>query len=187
MRELLKATIIGLLSFTTAAQAQHMDSVAPDALYDSTLVSKLEYGLVCPSGNSTKMPAPGTHLGFITQRDQSQRIEHTTQIVPLSEGIGFGVDVHLPDGLELRDAEITVTHPPYPGTDVTTESWTSSLLPQASNLNFFLFEFPFEMVAGEWGIQASHDGRLVYSVSFNVVDPSRIPHLSRYCDGALMS
>ena len=178
---------VGILSLSTTAQAQHLDSIAPDFVFDDSILSKIDYGLVCPSGSAKKLPAPDTHLGFITQRDKSQRIEHTTQIVPLSKGIGFGVDVQLPDDVELRDVEISVFHPPYAGTDLTEERWRSDILPRASNLNFFLFEFPFEMVAGDWALQASHQGNLLYVVNFKIVDPSRIPNLSRYCSGALLS
>lgn len=184
----LKAILsVGLLSLMTPLQAQHLDSVAPDLIFDERILSKINYGLVCPSGTAKKLPAPDTHLGFITQRDQSQRIEHTTQIIPLSRGVGFGVDVQLPDGTSLRGVEVSVFHPPYVGTDVTEERWRSDFLPRTSNLNFFLFEFPFEMVAGEWAIQASHQGTLLYSATFQVVDPSRIPNLSSYCSGALLS
>ena len=126
------------------------------------MLAQINYGLVCPAGTATKLPAPGTHLGFITQRDQSQFIEHQTQIIPLTKGIGFGVDV-------------------------TEESWQTDIVRDASNLNFFLFECPFEMVAGEWAIQASHRGQIVYSVSFKVVDPARIPNLASYCSGSLLS
>ena len=89
--------------------------------------------------------------------------------------------------LRLRGMEVTVLHPPYAGTDVTEESWQTDIVRDASNLNFFLFEFPFEMVAGEWAIQASHRGQIVYSVSFKVVDPARIPNLASYCSGSLLS
>ena len=178
---------VGILSLSTIAQAQRLDSVAPDLFFDERVLSGIDYGLVCPSGTAKKLPAPDTHLGFITQRDQSQRIEHRTQIVPLSKGIGFGVDARLPDGVELRDVEISVFHPPYRGTNVTEEQWRSDILPRTSNLNFFLFEFPFEMVAGDWALQASHDGNLLYAVNFKVVPPSRIPNLSSYCSGALLS
>jgi hypothetical protein len=178
---------VGLLSLTTAAQAQYLDSVAPDFFYDDALVSKIDFGLVCPSGSSQKLPAPDTHLGFITQRDKTQRIEHTTQIVPLSKGIGFGVDVQLPKGVDLREVEVFVFHPNYPGTNVSQERWVSDFSANASNLNFFLFEFPFEMVAGDWAMQAIHDGEVLYSVNFKVVSPSHIPNLSSYCSGALLS
>ena len=185
---MLKAVLVGgLLSLSTTTQAQHLDSVAPERFFNERMLAQINYGLVCPAGTATKLPAPGTHLGFITQRDQNQRIEHTTQIIPLSRGVGFGVDVQLPDGTSLRGVEISVFHPPYVGTEVTEERWRSDFLPRTSNLNFFLFEFPFEMVAGEWSIQASHQGTLLYSATFQVVDPSRIPNLSSYCSGALLS
>ncbi|WP_298258486.1 DUF3859 domain-containing protein [uncultured Litoreibacter sp.] len=177
----------GLISFGTIAQAQHLDSVAPKAFFDEEKIKDISYGLVCPSGKTVKLPAPDTHLGFITQRDKSQRIEHTTQIVPLSKGIGFGVDVKLPWGAKLRDVEIAVIHPPYPGTDVTQEHWNTELKPRGSNLNFFLFEFPHEMIAGDWTLQASHQGRIIYSVTFKAVDPSRVHNLSGLCSGKLLS
>jgi len=188
IRSTLRAIVsVGILNMATIAQAQHMDRVAPDVIFDDAVLSKIEYGLVCPTGDAKRLPAPDTHLGFITQRDEAQRIEHSTQVIPLSKGIGFGVDIELPEGVDLRGVEIAVFHPRYPGTEVTQESWISDFNADASHLNFFLFEFPFEMVAGDWAMQASHNGTLLYSVSFKVVAPSRIPNLSSYCSGALLS
>ena len=185
---MLKAVLVGgLLSLSTTTQAQHLDSVAPERFFNERMLAQINYGLVCPAGTATKLPAPGTHLGFITQRDQSQFIEHQTQIIPLTKGIGFGVDAKVLGDIDLRGVEVTVLHPPYAGTDVTEESWQTDIVRDASNLNFFLFEFPFEMVAGEWAIQASHRGQIVYSVSFKVVDPARIPNLASYCSGSLLS
>ncbi|MEP3345853.1 MAG: DUF3859 domain-containing protein [Litoreibacter sp.] len=184
---LIAALIVGALSVTQQLQAQHRDRVAPEVLFDDTLFSSIDYGIVCPSGTAKRLPAPDTHLGFITQRDRTQQIEHTTQIIPLSKGIGFGVDAKLPTGVSIHDVEITVLHPPYHGTDVSDERWRSDLRARRSNLNFFLFEFPFEMVPGDWTMQANYQGKMLYSVSFKVVPPSQVTNLSSYCSGALLS
>ena len=181
------AVTIGLLSISTTLQAQHSLGAAPELLYDDEIISKVEFGIVCPAGELNKLPAPDTHLGFINERQETQRIEHKTQIIPLTRGIGFGVDVKLPWRTKLSDVEISVFHPPFVGTDVTQGSWRTDFRPRKSNLNFFMFEFPFELVEGDWAIQATHEGKTLYAVSFKVVDPSHIPNLPNYCAAGLLS
>lgn len=175
---LFAVTLLGLVS---PLQAQHPTGAAPSLFVDRNRVTDLDFGLVCPAGPARKLPAPGTHLGEISQRDQSQKVEYTTQVIPLKKGIGFGVDVNaLPDG-DMIGVTVTVTHPPYPGTDVTRETWISDVIHNASNLNFFLFEFDFEMVPGAWSFSAEYLGETLYSVGFTVVDPARVPHLAGIC------
>ncbi|PTX57287.1 uncharacterized protein DUF3859 [Litoreibacter ponti] len=182
------ALSILILGLWTPAQAQRLSDAAPEVFVDRGRVTDLDFGLVCPAGPARKLPAPGTHLGHITQREAWQKVEFTTQTIPLIKGVGFGVDVNaLPDG-DMIGVEVTVTHPPYPGTDVTRESWVSDVIHNASNLNFFLFEHDFEMVPGRWSFEARYGSALLFAVDFNVVDPDTVPHLKGVCrDPALLS
>lgn len=180
--------LLALGALNLPALAQRLAEPAPDALYNSARISDFDYGLVCPAGPAKTLPAPGTHLGVITQRAAWQKVEYTTQVVPLIKGIGFGVDAQPRDGMDMTGVEVTVIHPPYAGTDVTDERWTTDIVSQASNLNFFLFEYPFEMIPGDWAFQATYRGELIYSVAFKVVDPALFPDIAGICkDPALVS
>lgn len=177
----------GLLCLTPLAQAQRLNDAAPDLLFDADLLKGLDYGLVCPSGRAKELPAPNTHIGTIKQRTRRQKIEATTQVIPLVKGIAFGVDTATLKGTNLRGVKITVYHPAYKGTDVIEDSWTTDFNPKSSNLNFFVFEFPFEMVSGDWAFQATHQGRTLYSVGFKLVPPDQAPNTASLCKGGLFS
>lgn len=179
---MIRLAILALLALNlTPAQAQRLSDAAPVRVFDEAAIEAIDYGLVCPAGNAIELPAPGTHLGTIKQREGWQKIEYTTQVIPMLDGIGFGVEAApLSD---LIGAQITILHPPYRGTDVTTEQWTTDILTANQNLNFFTFEFPFELVPGRWAMQASHKGKLLYAVEFDVVHPDRFPDVKGLCEG----
>ncbi len=108
-----------------------------------------------------------------------------TQRIPAVPGLGFGVLVTLAQG-ERRTATITVTHPPFPGSGVAEEFWTSELDDDPS-LNGFTFEHLYELQTGTWTFSAEADGEPIYSVVFEVVDPSAAPDLAELCTGVVTS
>jgi len=176
---MIRAAAVALVLSIAPVQAQRLSDAAPVVFFDQSAVSDGDYGLVCPSGNAVELPAPGTHLGVIKQREGWQKIEYTTQVIPMVNGIGFGVEAApLQD---LTGVQVTVFHPPYPGTNVTEESWISDFSTDAQNLSFFTFEFPFELVEGRWAIQATHRGNILYAVEFDVVPASRFPDIDGLC------
>lgn len=179
---MIRLTALALLALSIfPAQAQRLSDAAPVRFFDQAQIEGIDYGLVCPAGNAIELPAPGTHLGMIKQREGWQKIEYTTQAIPMVEGIGFGVSASPFE--DIIGATITVTHPPYPGTDVTDETWVTDVIVGSSNLNYFTFEFPFEQVPGRWAIQAEYDGDVLYAVEFDVVDPDRFPNIDGLCKG----
>jgi len=178
---MIRAAALALALSIAPIQAQRLSDAASVAAFNKRAVSDGDYGLVCPAGNAVELPAPGTHLGVIKQREGWQRIEYTTQTIPMVKGIGFGVEAA--PLRNLTGVQVTVFHPPYPGTDVTEESWISDFNTDAQNLSFFTFEFPFEMVQGRWAIQATHLGSTLYSVEFDVVPASKYPNVDGLCAG----
>lgn len=179
---MIRLAALALLALSPqSAQAQRLSDAAPVAIFDEAAIETIDYGLVCPSGDAVELPAPGTHLGTIKQREGWQAIAYSTQLIPMVDGIGFGVAASPVS--DITGVEITITHPPYPDTTVTDESWTSDVIAGSSNLNFFTFEFPFERVPGRWAIQATHRGTVLYAVEFDVVAPSRFPNIDGLCEG----
>lgn len=172
------ATVL-LVAFAFPSWAQ--DFIQTDILSD------LETGLICPSGQAEEVPAPDTMLGFIKRREDWQRIVYRTTTVPLIRNLGFGIDVAPIGPRNLDPVTIRITHPPYKDTDVTEESWSADLSPERSNLNFFVFEFRHEMVLGTWTFEIEYAGEIILRQSFDVVHPSRYPGVDGLCDGELLA
>ena len=162
-------------------------SAQSGAEYNSDYLSDVDYGIICPVGEVERVPADGTVLGYITERQASQSIELTTQTIPLLKGIGFGIrTTNISDTL-LGSVQVTVSHPPFPGHGSTADTWFDTFTPDSVNFNFFTFEFPFEMQTGTWTFTAHRFDVPLYSVSFNVVDPKTVPNLTSLCKGPVLT
>ena len=131
----------------------------------------------------TEVPAEGTALGYIVERDGPHKIELTTQIVPALTGIGFGVKATNVSGTPLAPVTISVKHPPFPGITSTQDVWQDSFIAGGTNYNYFTFEFPFELQTGRWEFRASIRDRPLYHVAFEVVPPEQVPDLTKICPG----
>lgn len=146
-------------------------------------MAELRYGLVCGSDTAETMPAPGTASGTIQKRQHWQKIIVETQIIPMVQGMALGVDMKPQAPRAIGNVKITVTHPPFVGSELTTDSWTTNFDANGSNLNFFEFEHPYELVEGQWKIEARKGFRTLYSVTFQVVSPDTVPQMAKLCDG----
>ncbi len=157
--------------------------MAAGVSFDESRVSELQYGLVCGSDTAETMPAPKTASGTIQKREDWQKIILETQIIPLVKGIALGVDMKPAAPRAIGNVKIIVTHPPFVGSELTTDSWTTQFDAASSNLNFFEFEHPYELVEGQWTIEARKGFRKLYSVTFQVVVPETVPDMAKLCDG----
>ncbi len=175
-------SLLALTSLLVSAGLGH----AQDYL-DQTLLGDLKLGLICPSGEAEKVPAPDTLLGHIKKREPWQNIVYQTRKIPLSKNVGFGFDVKPTGPRALDDVTIRLIHPPYLNADVTAESWTGDIKPGRSNLNFFVFEFRYEMVPGEWTFVVEHGAREILRQSFEVLPVSEYEGIEALCDGALLA
>lgn len=160
-----------------------LPAMAAGVSFDERRVEQLRYGLVCGSDTSETMPAPDTASGTIQKREDWQKIILETQVIPLVKGLALGVDIQPAAPRVLGNVKIIVTHPPFIGSGLTTDSWNSDFDASGSNLNFFEFEHPYEMVEGEWTIEARKGFRTLYSVTFQVVSPDTVPEMAKLCDG----
>ena len=161
--------------------------MAAGVSFDASRVTDLQYGLVCGADAARTEPAPDTTMGTIQILEGWQKVLVQTQVVPMVTGLGFGVGLKPASPRNLTDVRITITHPPYIGNGDTRESWVTSFDAGGSNLNFFEFEHDFEMVKGQWTLEAHQGDAMLYSVAFEVVDPSRLPHLVNLCNGEVVT
>ncbi len=161
--------------------------LAAGVSFDETRVGVLRYGLVCGSDTAETMPAPDTARGTIQKREDWQKIIVETQVIPLVKGMALGVDMVPAGPRSLENVRITVTHPPFRDSGLTVDKWTADFSRGSSNLNFFEFEFPYEMVEGTWTMEATKGFRTLYSVSFQVVDAATVPEMAGLCDGVSLT
>lgn len=161
--------------------------MAAGVFFDQAKLAGLRFGLVCGSDTAETFPAPGTMLGVIQKRQDWQQIIVETQVVPLTPGLGFGVDPTPLGPWVLDGVRITITHPPYIGSGVTTESWTDDFSALRSNLNFFEFEHSFEFVPGTWTMEGFDGEERLFSVTFEVVPAARLPQYDGICDGVSLT
>lgn len=179
-RRLVSLAAALLLALPGPAQSQ------TDDLINRGQVRKLEAGLICPSDNVETIPAPDTMLGHV-RRTSGETVLLETRVVPLVKNLGFGVDLR-PLGPRVFDpVTVTITHPPYVDTDITSESWSSDIRPGRSNLNYFVFEHDKEMVPGTWTFTITHEDKVLLRASFEVVPADQYPNVSGLCDGQLIA
>ncbi|WP_299300947.1 DUF3859 domain-containing protein [uncultured Litoreibacter sp.] len=161
--------------------------MAAGVSFDQTRVQDLKFGLVCGSDTDETIAAPDTATGTVQVRQDWQKIVAETQTIPLVKGLALGVDMRPVAPRVLNNVRITVTHPPFIGSELTQDSWTANMTPKGSNLNFFEFEHPYEFVEGTWTFEARKGFRTLYSVTFQVVDPALLPQLAGVCDGVSLT
>jgi hypothetical protein len=181
-----KRLSVKLIAFAVALQTAG-GIAEPGIQADTALLGDVDYGIICPIGDIVRIPAEGTTLGYITQRQAAQQISLTTQTIPLINGIGFGVRSQNISGGRLGPIQITVTHPNFPGHNSTQDVWQDTFETDSINFNFFTFEFPFEMQTGVWTFTASRFDQPIYSVTFKVVDPKTVPQLAAVCAGPVLT
>ncbi|MBF9034889.1 DUF3859 domain-containing protein [Rhodobacterales bacterium HKCCE2091] len=179
----------------TAALALFAALASPAAAQDSSAanpwwgeaVADVAYGIYCATEPVRQDPAPETASGVINIVDGLPEIVARQFVVPAEEGIGFGVLVQLADGIAYDNVAVTVTHPPFPGSGVEIERWTTSLDAEGYSLMGFTFETPEEEVPGEWTFSATIDGELLYHAEFQVVAPELAPNALGRCFGEFVS
>jgi hypothetical protein len=175
---MIRALIIPTLglwaALALAAAAQDSSGVpAPEdgVRVDPDLIAELVYGIYCAEEPIRTEEAPETASGVINIVPGLPRIRFAQQVVPAALDIGFGVLSRAPDGMVHDEVTITVTHPPFPGSGIEVERWTTRLGWEEFNLTGFSFDMPEELVTGPWTFTATAQGRELFHVAFEVVPP----------------
>ncbi|MBN9889606.1 DUF3859 domain-containing protein [Salipiger abyssi] len=154
---------------------------APSYAHDPLVL--LDHGVICQVTTQGARPAPDTLMGEINLIDQSREMDVTTRVVPAKAGISFGIKFTLRPGAGARDMNVIVTHPPMGPEGITRESWTAPIAEGSSSLNLFTFEFPYEMVPGEWVMALEADGERLLEQRFEVVSELAAPAVLSVCYG----
>lgn len=154
---------------------QNTHSIAP-------LVSFFESGVLCASDTGVTREALDTVAGTTHVIDEAPPFVSNAHIVPAVIGIGFGVKSGLDTPAALDDVLIAVTHPPFAGSGTTQQSYLSHIGPDTDpSINFYQFDYGYELALGEWTMSASFDGYTLWETSFVVVAPADLPELAGVC------
>ncbi len=144
-------------------------------------------GIFCEIDSVATMEAPGTAAGHIELYDRTPEFQWLGSVVPTVPGLSFGVRVDTEGALSFGDTVITLTHPPLKGTDITEQTYVTTLGGDGPSVNAYTFDLPEELVTGVWTFTASQNGRELYRAQFNVVPASQAPQIAAGCESNLMS
>lgn len=171
----MKSAISFIVAFCLTASAAVADLAA------SSDIASLEAGIVCAPEPIGATPAPGTVAGTTHVIETEPDFVSTTRRVPAVLGVGFGVKSRsaAPDGID--DITMVVTHPAMGDADTTQQNFVTRISGADLSLTFYQFDYAYELVLGTWQFTAMSDGKALYSVTFEVVDPRQLPELAGVC------
>lgn len=171
----LPALILAALVIGEPARAQSDNSG------DEVFFSRLQAGILCVDGTSRHEPAPATRLGYVNIVDGEIVLGLATRRVPALPGLAFGVVSAVSATEGKAGVSIVVTHPPMGSDGSTVDVWQNDFVAGEQSASFFRFEYPEELVTGDWTIQAEAEGRVFYTARFQVVDPGAMPGFVNPC------
>ncbi len=155
--------------------------VAQGATMTSPAIASLETGVICPPPSVGESEAPGTLAGATHLIEDEPPFVSKSNRVPAVIGIGFGAKSMTADLFGLQDVTMTVTHPPMGKDGVTSQTFQTRIDGTEPSLTFYQFDFAYELVQGEWQMEASKDGDILFRTTFEVVAPGTVPELARIC------
>ncbi len=126
--------------------------------------------------------APDTVAGTTNVIVDAPPFVSTGRLVPAVLGIGFGVRAGLASEFGQDGVLMTITHPPFEGSGVKTQSFYTYVGPSDDpGVTLYQFDFGYELALGDWTMTASHSGVTLYETAFTVVPPSSLPQLADVC------
>lgn len=138
--------------------------------YVSPRIGILEAGIYCPAETIDRRPSPGTSAGHTDIIDGKPMLISTSRIVEMRPDNSFGVYAQLADPADFAAATIRITHPPFRNErETTVELDISTFVGGSASGYTFTFDYPYEMVTGEWIFEALDGEELLYSVTFTVI------------------
>ena len=158
-------------------------SMAP-ALADRTSwpqIASLEAGIICPPEPVGSAPAPGTLAGVTHIIAQEPTFVSKGRLVPAVLGVGFGVKAQAETTGGIEPVNMVLTHPAMGRDQVTSQNFTTRISGSDPSFTFYQFDYGYELVTGTWQFTAMSGDTVLYTVSFDVVDPRQVPGLADVC------
>ena len=146
-------------------------------------VRLLEAGIVCPEprDGAARRAAPDTEIGHIDILERDVGFDLLDRQVPAMRDLAFGLRVALKAGQPETALTIVLEHPPLGDRAVTRQSWVQWVAGGEDTINLFTFDFPYEMVEGDWAFSIEVEGQRVVSVPFDVGPPGSNPRVDEVC------
>jgi hypothetical protein len=154
--------------------------------YDEARI-RIEFGAFCARETVGSVDAPDTDIGQIDLFEGIPSITWRTAIIPAAPNISFGVRVKGLNGASFSPVVVTLTHPEFPGRGTTTQVYETEIGGDNGSINAYSFDFPYEMVTGDWEFHATQLGETLYRVTFTIVLPNMMPEITNVCGGAMLS
>jgi hypothetical protein len=171
-----------LPALTLAALAlAHPAWAQSDITGDAGFFARLQAGILCVDGTGRHEPAPETRLGYVNLVDGQIVLGLATRRVPAIRDLAFGVVALVADTGGQAGVSIVVTHPPMGSDGSTRDVWQNDFVAGEQSASFFRFEYPEELVTGDWTIQARAGDKVFYTARFQVVDPGAMPGFVNPC------
>ncbi|GAB5448845.1 DUF3859 domain-containing protein [Gymnodinialimonas sp.] len=165
-----------LLSAGTAAA----QSGLPDPLLSVDL-TEVVTGIYCADPASRPADPDVTGNEDTLYLSRTPDIISTERQVPARVGMGFGIVYRLTPGGVDAPFDISMTHPPLPGSDGTVTRWQSVYDIDGVRTDGWSFETPDAAQPGLWTLRGAHEGRQLFEVTFEVVPAAQRPDLATAC------
>ena len=150
-------------------------------LTSSAAIASIEAGVVCAPPAIGSRPAPDTLAGVTHIIAKEPEFVTNARRVPAVLDIGFGVKAQSANPNGVAPVTLRISHPEIGLTAVTEQSFVTSISGSDPSLTFYQFDYEYELVLGTWEFTAMQGDDLLYSVSFEVVDPRQVPELADVC------
>lgn len=175
MRHFFISTVFILLPSLIAAQ----ELLRPEMT--SPRIAQTQAGVICAQDPAGSRAAPGTLAGTMHLIDHEPIFVSRTRRVPAVLGIGFGVKSMSASPQGLDNVTMVITHPPMGPDKRQRQSYQTSVSGTDLSLTFYQFDAGYELVTGTWQMSAFDGDDLLYSVTFEVVAPAKVPELAQVC------
>lgn len=150
--------------------------------FTSPILGFYEAGVLCAQDSGVIREAPDTVSGTTHVIEDAPPFVSEGRFVPAVLGIGFGVRAAVDSPVAADIVRMTVTHPPFVESGVTEQSFVTSLGARDDpGIIFYQFDYPYELVLGDWTMTASIGDVTFYETTFTVVPPQMLPELAGVC------
>jgi hypothetical protein len=163
-------SLIALLPAALAAAISAAEPRTPGAV-------ELDYGYFCAHEPVEEGVAEGTISGTVNFIEGLPVFQVRDTRVPGGLGISFGIHV-LVQPRFAGAARVHVDHPPMGPDGITRQSWTTELSALEHEYLGYTFDYPYEVLPGRWTLSAEAAGQEIYAITFEVMDPARLPPLA---------
>lgn len=162
---LLFCVALSILSSVENAQAE------PVAKFDLKRISEVRAGIFCYRSPDYVTQDSATIDGKVDRFDVAPDLVKQTQVIPAIDGLLFGVS-----GRGTSSSGLVVTmeivHPPLGKAGVTREAWDAWYPNDRTTMNGYTLGLDRGSPLGVWTLTAKRNGKKVYEVVFEVVEPS---------------